>query len=328
MTASASWLGPALVERIGWSLVHSVWQLAAVAVVAAGVLFLLAPAANQARAGVDARDAITGIVVTPDEKPVAGADVWLVAWAYPLSKADTLGASRTDEDGRFRLVPDEEKLKARNLGWRALWAHKPGLRPARIIPRKDDTPLGFEPGQPVRFTFDPPVSTTFRVLDPGGKPLAGATVAVVFLNNGRAFLPDDLSDRLAKRTVADGTANVSVMSADLIRLVRVTSESFGTQNFHSDDAGFKPATNLLLQPAAPVDGRVEDVFEAAAVVDPARAATLIDSSRDSSGLCTEELKNSARLAVARILARPADQRSVYVDRNLLHVWPIESEEAY
>ena len=41
MTASASSLGPALIERIGWSLVHSVWQVAAVAVVAVGVLRML-----------------------------------------------------------------------------------------------------------------------------------------------------------------------------------------------------------------------------------------------------------------------------------------------
>jgi hypothetical protein len=70
----------------------------------------------------------------------------------------------------------------------------------------------------------------------------------------------------------------------------------------------------------------EDVFESAALVDPARAAAMIDSLPESSGLSTQELKNRARLSVARILARPEDQRSVYVDRNLLHAWPLDSEE--
>ena len=35
MTAWSSGAGPALIERLGWCLVHSVWQVAAVAVVAA-----------------------------------------------------------------------------------------------------------------------------------------------------------------------------------------------------------------------------------------------------------------------------------------------------
>jgi hypothetical protein len=72
----------------------------------------------------------------------------------------------------------------------------------------------------------------------------------------------------------------------------------------------------------------EDVFEAAALVDPARAAALIDSLPESSGVSTRDLKNSARLSVARLLVRPEDERSVYVDRNLLRLWPIGSEEDY
>jgi len=70
----------------------------------------------------------------------------------------------------------------------------------------------------------------------------------------------------------------------------------------------------------------ESVFEAAAVVDPARAAAMIDSLPEPSGLSTQELKNAARLSVARILARPGDERWRDVERNLLHLWPIDSEE--
>jgi hypothetical protein len=59
---------------------------------------------------------------------------------------------------------------------------------------------------------------------------------------------------------------------------------------------------------------------------PARVAAMVDSLPESSGLSTQELMNSARMAVARILARPEVQRSVYVDRNLLHLWRTDSEE--
>jgi hypothetical protein len=71
--------------------------------------------------------------------------------------------------------------------------------------------------------------------------------------------------------------------------------------------------------------RGEEVFEAAAVVDPARAAAMIDSLPEPPGLSRQELKNAARLAVARILARPGDDRWRDVEQNQLHLWPIDSE---
>ncbi len=231
-------------------------SVAMAAVALLGVTLFLAPTTNRAQAGVDDRVAIFGTVVTAKGQPVADADVWLVAWAYPFNKSVTLGKARTDRAGRFRLVPDEQRLKARDLGWRVLWAHKPGLRPARVIPPKDETPLAFEPGRPVRVTLGPPTLTTFRVLDLAGKPVAGLTVAVVFLNDGRSYLPDELSNRLAQRSDADGNATVSVVPAEMIRIVRITSESFGTQLFYSGHDGFKLATNLFVQPVASAEGRV------------------------------------------------------------------------
>jgi hypothetical protein len=72
--------------------------------------------------------------------------------------------------------------------------------------------------------------------------------------------------------------------------------------------------------------RDDSIIEAAAVVDPAQTAAMIDSLPDSSGPREEGLKNRARLAVARILARPPDERSRYLERNLLHLWPIDAEE--
>ena len=69
-----------------------------------------------------------------------------------------------------------------------------------------------------------------------------------------------------------------------------------------------------------------EVFEAAAVVDPARAAAMVDSLPDPSGLSPRELKNSARLTVARILARPADERRRDTERRVLAVFPFGAAE--
>ena len=70
----------------------------------------------------------------------------------------------------------------------------------------------------------------------------------------------------------------------------------------------------------------QELFEAAAVVDPARAAAMVESLPEPAGLSSQELKNAARLSVARILSRPADERWRDVERRLLHLWPIDSEE--
>jgi hypothetical protein len=72
--------------------------------------------------------------------------------------------------------------------------------------------------------------------------------------------------------------------------------------------------------------RGEEVFEASAVVDPERAAAMIESLPEPAGLSTQELKNAARLKVAQILARPDQERWREVERRLLHLWPMDSEE--
>jgi hypothetical protein len=73
--------------------------LATVALI--GVLFFLAPAANQARAGFEELDAITGTVVTAEGRPVGGADVWLVATSFPDLKGVALAKARTDAGSRI-----------------------------------------------------------------------------------------------------------------------------------------------------------------------------------------------------------------------------------
>ena len=49
MTTIGTWLGHPLVARLGWCLVHSVWEIAAVALVAAAVLKILRRGSAQGR---------------------------------------------------------------------------------------------------------------------------------------------------------------------------------------------------------------------------------------------------------------------------------------
>ena len=137
------------------------------------------------------------------------------------------------------------------------WVFKAGLRPSRILPKDDSKPFALESDQTVKITLEPPVSSTFRLLDLEGTPVAGCKVAVVFLNDGRSTLPDELSDRLAEITNAAGRVVLHVASPDSIRILRTTSSAFGTQGFYSDDTGFKPGADLKLTPVASIEGRIK-----------------------------------------------------------------------
>jgi beta-lactamase regulating signal transducer with metallopeptidase domain len=224
-------------------------------VVLLAVAFVLSPAGNQARAAVGPGEAITGSVVTTDGKPVAGTDVWLVAHLLTENRAVTFGKAQTDGEGRFRLTPDEERIKMRHLNFRALWAYKPGMQLATFVSRDNPRPLGFDPARPVTLTLYGPATATLRIVDPANKPIAGAKVTLTGLDEGFTAPPGDLVDRLAARTDNEGRAILIGAPINRIRGLRIQNESFGTQNFYTH-LGFKPDEPFRLRTAVAVEGRV------------------------------------------------------------------------
>lgn len=119
--------------------------------------------AMQARAGDTPvqTGAVTGIVVDLKGRPLAGAEVWGLAYQ------EKFGPTRTGADGRFRL-PDLKFDKPVTI-----WADAAGLArerrdDVRIFPGKDRD-LG-------RLTLLPGTRITGRIVDAQGKPVAGAAV--------------------------------------------------------------------------------------------------------------------------------------------------------
>src|SRR5205823_5427145 len=94
-----------------------------------------------------------------------------------------------------------------------------------------------------------------RIRDPEGHPATGAKVALAWLDQGQTPPPEELSDRLAARSGPDGRAILNSIPLDLIRQVRVTTESFGIQGFSAHN-GFKAEEGLRLRPTVSVEGRV------------------------------------------------------------------------
>ncbi len=241
---------PAPAERSASGLAGT---LAMAVVVLFTLTLFLAPTTNQAEAAVEDAQAITGVVITPDDTLVAGADVWLVANSLADRKGLTLAKGRTDEEGRFRLASD--RLKMRPSSWVGVWIHKPGQGVAWLESRDPASLVGRGWERPLRLTLGVPATSTFRVNDPQGKPVAGARVAVIFLKPIAIYMPDDLSDRLSVQTDASGLASLGVGPAGLIRLMRVTTELYGVQNYQ-DHEGFPAGATLALQSVVPLEGRV------------------------------------------------------------------------
>lgn len=220
-----------------------------------GLVLLVSPGTPPAHAGVADQKVVTGKLVTPDGKTVAGADVWLVAETYPEPKAIVLHRGRSDAAGRFRLIRDEKPFEGRFLGCHAIWAYLPGSCPARAMFQDEWNESGVDPDRPITLTIAPRAATRFRILDPEGNPAAGVRVMVVSLREDRTSVPDELAERLAATTDPDGQATLEGAPCEAIQTVHVTSRDHGTQRFRREN-GFHAENELKLFPVAAVEGHI------------------------------------------------------------------------
>ncbi len=152
--------------------------LVALALAAGGTSFVGLPAAVQETA--KSADSVTIRVVDERGRAISGADVWMQVILHDnatgtLTDRPT-GHGTTDGQGRY-LMPVPE-------GWRpppgdrrfgllvVAWAHAPGHQLAAANAWK----AFYREAQSVELTLGPSTDTEFLVLDPEGKPVAGATV--------------------------------------------------------------------------------------------------------------------------------------------------------
>lgn len=204
----------------------------------------------------------SGVVVGPDGRPAAGAEVAAAAGVGigPSPPA----AVRTDDQGRFRVEAGPD-------GGATLWAFRPGLRAARRA-----VPPGGSPA-PIRLALAPAGDAVVTVAGPDGRPVAGARVVPVRVRGtpGSDRVPPALADRLAATTDRDGRAAIpGLLAVDLIG-VRVVADGFGSQQ-HTFAGAEPPAPEpraVGLRPTGRIAGRLtaEDPAEAAGQV--VRAST-------------------------------------------------------
>jgi RNA polymerase sigma factor (sigma-70 family) len=135
---------------------------------------------------------IRGRVLGLDDKPVAGARVYLLKWGAQ-GKAPPKVWAETGNDGRFSA-----KVPQRDLG--ELFVIAPGHGPGWVIkPGKLQERWPFEDNQVVRLAPDD-VPVNGRLLDLQGQPIAGATIRVFALKASPDGKLDSFTKAIKSRT--------------------------------------------------------------------------------------------------------------------------------
>jgi len=193
---------------------------------------------------------VAGRIVDADGKPVDGARVWWVV------RQRFKAAGRTDAAGRFRLttptawMPPDLKRQVD-----VVWALGPnndvavGLACDGLVTegKSRDWELRLNRAEVVRVS----------VVDPDGRPVAGATVEPANFRNARGFdlLPEPITTALRATTDAAGHARMHIGFRDFFN-VFVTSERFGVQDVRLDPRDSEPERTIRLNDVGRIEGRL------------------------------------------------------------------------
>ncbi|MGO9108872.1 MAG: carboxypeptidase regulatory-like domain-containing protein, partial [Thermoguttaceae bacterium] len=198
---------------------------------------------------------VSGKVIDENGKPLPGAEIWLPLFLRGLGRPQTLH-TKSDEQGRFVLEIDAAWLAKMQPWERAmtLWAYASGrqLGTGKVV-----LPSG---ASDVVIRLGPAADTSFVVLNPEGRPCAGALVELYYVRTalGFQFLPEELMARIAARTDSEGRVKLPAASQDILFEVRITAKDLGIQVQRVEKS--KPPAivgrTIRLRPVGKIEGRV------------------------------------------------------------------------
>jgi protocatechuate 3,4-dioxygenase beta subunit len=197
---------------------------------------------------------LAGQVVDPEGRPVAGASVT----AYPTeSEWTTLRpearATRAGAEGRFLLNGLPQKK-----------AYRLFVQAQGFVPTWWETALG-KPGPgapPVRIVLSPGVVFTGRIVDPDGRPIAGADLALSTAADGLEGTGASMSSGMKASSETSGRFRFEHVGTGAFSL-QVTRPGFAPA-FRSGTAGTNPRGvvdigDLTLEPGVAIEGRVTHI---------------------------------------------------------------------
>lgn len=243
-----------------------------------GVAFEEAHPGTEARIVLPRARVAHGQVLDLDNRPVAGAEVRLLASKHhdPVQTADATGraeeghVARTDETGRFRILglprieseaAFSEALVSRASGTQRLTLHasRPGF--AATVVRGLTVPLGDEPIDLGAVLLAPGARLSGAVFGRDGdaeqtKAIAEARLWVVPPASGDAFAPTRPPAE-PPRATTDANGGFTVEDLDPERLPNLIVEAPGHQAVRVEATGWEQPLRIVLEPTRSITGRVE-----------------------------------------------------------------------
>ncbi len=138
----------------------------------------------------DAGQSVGGILVDENDKPVAGAEIFpFISPTKRIEDLESLGGGRsctTNAEGRWRFdsVPKNYGTLKLEIKHPEFMAFKPEVSTKDYSLQKDETPT-------VKLVLPRGRTTTGTILDADDKPVAGAAIQTVFLNDRRKTVSDE-----------------------------------------------------------------------------------------------------------------------------------------
>jgi RNA polymerase sigma factor (sigma-70 family) len=198
---------------------------------------------------------IAGRIVDDRGRPVAGAEVWMPTRFFEAAAATP--HTTTDANGNYVLdVPESLSRTPFHERDHVVWAYASGHRiasinAARALYGKPDS---------VDLTLGPATDTSFVVLGPDGRPVAGAVVEpdLVDAPNGvTGPLPAAMLRAVRATTDGTGRAMLPAIDREGFEGVKVTTDALGSQHLGLRGGAAEPARRVIrLRPAGRVEGHV------------------------------------------------------------------------
>ena len=162
---------------------------------------------------------LRGVVVDAGGRPAAGAEVVAASRSWDGEPPAVIGRTLTDDQGRFAIEP-----AGGSWGPATLWAIRPGSVAASCPVGR-----GSAKGPTFRLTLTRPPGASFRVVDPEGRPVAGATILPRRVAREASEVPEAVGRLALATTDRDGRATLEVFLSEELLEVEVVAAGFGLQ---------------------------------------------------------------------------------------------------
>lgn len=195
---------------------------------------------------------VRGRIVDEAGEPVAGAKLWLPLQYQPRRTVQTTA----DDAGNFELKCPAGWISPRVSGssWTA-WVYAPGYS---IQSQSVYEVIRGKSEKEYTIQLPPAGNTRFKVLTPGGQPLANVLVQPQNYKTsvGYGAVPEEIQPVVSARTDTHGLVTLPAIQSALLFRLELANDEFGRQSIRADYNSDVPEREIRLRPTATIKGRL------------------------------------------------------------------------